>query len=73
VAVIIPSALDHFIIAVEKTFHGASLMQINTVTIYSLGTPSPGNLQKNDGKLHLRQASEGKRGYEGTYRPDLDL
>ena len=48
-------------------------MQINTVTIYSLGTPSPGNLQKNDGKLHLRQASEGKRGYEGTYRPDLDL
>jgi len=52
------------VLEVEKTFHGASLMQINMVTIYSLGTPGPGNLQKSDGKLHLRQVSEGKRGYE---------
>jgi hypothetical protein len=47
--VINPSALDLFIIAtpspltlrclvIEKTFHGASLMQINMATIYSLKT-----------------------------------
>ena len=64
-----PSALDLFIIAtpspltlwcleVEKTFHGASLMQINLVTIYSLPGPGPGNLQKSDGKLHA--ASDAK-------------
>jgi hypothetical protein len=35
-------------------------MQINMVTIYSLGKPGPDNLQKSDGKLHARRPSEGK-------------